>query len=294
MADERKLALIDAHVHLWDLSSHRWYPAMQEPDPDASFESLGDVTRMARDFLLAEYGAETAGFDVEGIVHVSATTAPRTYIEETAWVDGLLEGAGLPAALIGAVEPGLSRAELEADLDAQAASPRFRGARVLAGLDPSSGLAIDLCELLRERGLVLDLVAHPGDVAGLRPLLERFGDLEVVLEHAGWPDGTGAEERAAWEQAVAALAEHENVTCKVSGLGMATHSLAAAELRPWIETCLQAFGPGRCLFGSNFPVEAMYGTYAELLAAYAEATAGLDEAEREAFFAGNARRAYRL
>ena len=115
-----------------------------------------------------------------------------------------------------------------------------------------------------------------------------------MLEHAGWPDGTGSEERAAWESAVAALAGHENVTCKVSGLGMVTHSLAAAELRPWIETCLQAFGPGRCLFGGNFPVEAMYGTYDELLAAYLEATAGLSEAEREAFFAGNARRAYRL
>ncbi|HVY95661.1 MAG TPA: amidohydrolase family protein [Solirubrobacterales bacterium] len=294
MTDERKLALIDAHVHLWDLSSHRWYPAMQEPDPDATFESLGDVTRMARDFLLPEYRAETAGFDVRGLVHVSATTAPRAYVEETAWVDDLLGPADLAVALIGAVEAGLPRAEVEADLDAQAASPRFRGARVLAGLDPASGFATDLCELLRERGLVLDLVAHPGDVAGLRPLLERFGDLEVVLEHAGWPDGTGPEERAAWENAVAALAEHDNVTCKVSGLGMVTHTLSVAELRPWIETCLQAFGPGRCLFGSNFPVEAMYGTYDELLTAYRDAAAGLAEAERDAFFAGNARRAYRL
>lgn len=292
--NDAKPELIDAHVHLWDLSSHRWYPAMQEPDPDASFESLGDVTRMARDFLLPEYRAETAGVDVVGLVHVSATTAPRTYLEETAWVDGLFAEAGLPAALIGAVEPGLSRDELAADLDAQAASPRFRGARVLAGLDPESRLATDLCELLRERGLVLDLVAHPGDVAGLRPLLERFADLAVVLEHAGWPDGTGAAERAEWEGAARALAAHDNVLCKVSGLGMVTHSLAAAELRPWIETCLESFGPDRCLFGSNFPVEAMYGGYDELLDAYAEATAGLAEDERRAFFAGNACRAYRL
>ncbi len=292
--NDAKPELIDAHLHLWDLSSHRWYPAMQEPDPDASFESLGDVTRMARDFLLPEYRAETAAVEVVGMVHVSATTAPRTYLEETAWADGLLAGAGVPAALIGAVEPGLSRDELAADIEAQAASPRFRGVRVLAGLDPASRLATDLCELLRERDLVLDLVAHPGDVAGLRPLLERFADLDVVLEHAGWPDGTDAAERAGWEGAVTALAAHDNVLCKVSGLGMVTHSLAAAELRPWIETCLGAFGPGRCLFGSNFPVEAMYGGYDELLAAYAEGTAGLAEDERRAFFVENARRAYRL
>jgi L-fuconolactonase len=289
-----KPELIDAHVHLWDLSSHRWYPAMQEPDPDASFESLGDVTRMARDFLLPEYRAETAAAEVVGLVHVSATTAPRTYLKETAWVNGLLAEADLPAALIGAVEPGLSREELRADIEAQEASPRFRGIRVLAGLDPESGFATTLCELLRERGLVLDLVAHPGDAAGLRPLLERFGDLDVVLEHAGWPDGTGAAERAEWEVAVKELAAHDNVLCKVSGLGMVTHSLAAAELRPWIETCLEAFGPGRCLFGSNFPVEAMYGGYDEVLAACLETTAGLSEAERRGFLADNARRAYRL
>lgn len=294
MSDTQKLELVDAHFHLWDLSSHRWYPAMQEPAPGETFESLGDVTRMARDFLLPEYRAEVEGYELAGLVHVSAVTAPRLYIEETAWADSLLAEAGVPFGLVGAVDPGLSRAELEADIDAQAASPRLRAIRVLAGLDPESAFAADLCELLRERGLRLDLVAHPGDAAGLRPLLERFADLDVVLEHAGWPDGTGAEDFAAWKRAVAGLAEHENVTCKVSGLGMVTHSLAPEALGLWVETSLELFGPERCFFGSNFPVDAMYGTYGDLVASIEAATAVLAPAQQRAFFVENALRVYGL
>ncbi len=286
--------LVDAHVHLWDLA-HRWYPAMQEPAPGESFESLGDVTRMARDFLLDEYRAETASCEVLGLVHVSAVSAPRAYLQETPWVDRLLDGAGVPAALIGALDPGLSRAELAADLDAQAAaSARLRGVRVLSGIDPGSRMAGDLCELLLERGLLLDLVAHPGDVAALRPLLERFAALPFVLEHAGWPDGHGDEQRAAWRAAMSELAAHENVSCKVSGLGMVMHSLAQADLRPWIETCLELFGAERCMFASNFPVDAMYGGFDELLGSVRAATDGLGTQERRAFLVENARRTYGL
>ena len=183
--------LVDAHVHLWDLA-HRWYPAMQEPAPGASFESLGDVARMARDFL-DEYRAETASCEVLGLVHVSAVSAPRAYLQETPWVDRLLDGAGVPSALIGALDPGLSRAEAEADLDAQAAaSARLRGVRVLSGIDPGSRMAADLCELLLERGLLLDLVAHPGDVAGLRPLLERFADSRSCSSTPAGPTASSA------------------------------------------------------------------------------------------------------
>ena len=116
----------------------------------------------------------------------------------------------------------------------------------------------------------------------------------MVLEHAGWPTAVDAAGLAAWREGIDRLAALPNVDCKVSGLGMATHSLEAATLRPWIEGCLEAFGPGRCMFGGNFPVEAMYGDYATLLDSVVAAVAGLSEAERRAFFVDNARRAYGL
>ncbi len=294
MSEDARMQLVDAHIHLWDLSSHGWYPAMQDPEAARAFASLGDVTRMARDFLVPELRQETAAVDLLGVVHVSAASAPRAHLDEARWLDGVLEELGLPAAAIGAVEATQSRAQLEADLDAQGESPRFRGARVLAGLDPASAAAADLCTLLDERGLVFDLVAQPAAIPAFRALLDRFPDLQVVLEHAGWPEGTGSEDAARWRAAIAGLAELPNLSCKVSGLGMATHDIGAAALRPWVEGCLEAFGPGRCIFGGNFPVDAMYGGYAELVASVDAAAAGLSEPERRALFVENARRVYRI
>lgn len=85
--------LVDSHLHLWDLSSHQWYPAMQGADASKPFESLGDVTRMARDFLVPELREELAAADAElvGAVHVTAVSAPRVHIEEARWLDGVLD-----------------------------------------------------------------------------------------------------------------------------------------------------------------------------------------------------------
>jgi predicted TIM-barrel fold metal-dependent hydrolase len=288
--------LVDSHLHLWDLSSHQWYPAMQGADASKPFESLGDVTRMARDFLVPELREElaAAGAELLGAVHVTAVSAPRVHVEEARWLDGVLDQLGVPAVTVGALEATQSRAEMEADLDAQNESGRLRGARVLTGLDPGSDAAADLCAALDERDLVYDMVAQPSAAAGFRALLERFPELDVVLEHSGWPEATDAAGQAAWRESIEGFAALPNVTCKVSGLGMATHSLDEATLRPWLEGCLEAFGAERCVFGGNFPVEAMYGTYAELLASVRAVTDGLGEAERRAFFVDNAKRVYRL
>jgi L-fuconolactonase len=288
------MEIVDAHVHLWEPSARPWYPAMQDREAAKAFAGLGDVTRMARDFLPAQLQEETGSVELLGLVHVSAVSAPRVHIEEGRWVDGVLDGLGLPAVQIGALEASQGRAEMEADLDAQAASPRFRGIRVLVGLEPHLDAAADVCALLEERDLVFDLVANPATAPGFAKLLEAHPGLRVVLEHCGWPTAIDAAGLAEWRAAIDRLAALPNVDCKVSGLGMATHSLAPEVLRPWIEGCLEAFGPDRCLFGGNFPVEAMYGDYPTLVDSTVAALAGLSEAERRAFFVDNARRAYRI
>ncbi len=293
MTEDGRLQLIDAHLHLWDLA-HRWYPAMQDPESAKAYASLGDMSRMARDFLVPQVREETGAVELLGVVHVSAVTAPGTHLDEARWLEGVLDELGLPAVTIGALEPGLSRAEMEADLDGQAVSGRFRGIRVLAGIDPESESAAGLCALLGERGLVFDLVAHPSNIAAHLPLLRRHPDLEVVLEHSGWPEATDEAGLRQWREAIGALAELPNVSCKVSGIGMATHALDAATLRPWLEGCLDAFGAGRCIFGGNFPVEAMYGDYAELVGSYRAVLDALPAADRRAFWVENARRVYRV
>ena len=74
------MEIIDAHVHLWQPSARPWYPAMQDPEAAKAFAGLGDVTRMARDFLAAELRDETGAVELLGLVHVSAVSAPRVHL----------------------------------------------------------------------------------------------------------------------------------------------------------------------------------------------------------------------
>jgi len=64
-------------------------------------------------------------------------------------------------------------------------------------------------------------------------------------------------------------------------------------LAPWLEHAIEAFGVDRCLFGSNFPVDGMHGTFDELFTSYSAVTAGLDDEARDKLFAANAERIYR-
>ncbi len=289
----RMQPVVDAHVHLWDLT-REWYPGVGVPEVARQWLELGDISRMGRNFLLDTYLEEVAEFEITGIVHVSATTAPRAYLQETQWVTQTLNGAPIPGALIGAADPGLTANELREDLETQARSPWFRGVRVLGGLDPDSRAADELCQWLTGGGHVFDLVVHPSDVEPVLPLLARHPDLQVVVEHAAWADGSSAEEVRQWRVALGQLAQRPRTSCKISGIAMVTGSQDGAVLRPWIDGCLEAFGPHRCIFGSNFPVDSMYGSYADLVAAVATALGGLSVAERSAVFADNARRTYQL
>ena len=98
------------------------------------------------------------------------------------------------------------------------------------------------------------------------------------MEHTGWPRSGSDEERALWEAGIDALAGlGPNVVCKLSGLAMPMESVSVDAFAPWLEYAIEAFGVDRCLFASNFPVDAMYGTFDELYGVYGEVTAGLDD-----------------
>ncbi|MFB4302093.1 amidohydrolase family protein [Actinomadura sp. NTSP31] len=225
--------------------------------------------------------------------HVCSTEVALDYLDETSWLDALHRADPTrPAAIIGALDPRSSPDTIERDLDVQAAAPAFRGVRVISGFDPSTGAAAHMLRLLADRGLGFDQIIRPAEADAYLPLLRRTPDLAVVAAHTGWPDGQ--EPFQDWRDGMARLAALPNVHCKISGLGMALRTMAVGDLRPYVESCLELFGVDRCFFGSNFPVDGVGGTYAELLAAYQEITAPLSGAERRALFSANARRRYRL
>ncbi|MBO2465785.1 amidohydrolase family protein [Actinomadura violacea] len=279
------MEFVDAHAHFWDLGANEdWYPGLKDFFPEVYSDYLPDDHRA---------DAAKAGVDVTAVVHVSASSAPRAYLAETGWLDGLHRAdPARPAGIIGGLDPLRSPGTLEQDLDAQAAAPAFRGVRMLTGMDPAAEVSARALRLLADRGLVFDQIIRPADADAFVPLLAGAPDLAVVAEHTGWPERD--EPFADWRAGMARLAALPNVHCKISGLGMALRTTAVADLRPYVESCLELFGVGRCFFASNFPVDGVGGTYADLLAAYQEITAGLTGAERQALFSANARDRYRL
>ena len=93
----------------------------------------------------------------------------------------------------------------------------------------------------------------------------------MVVEHTGWPRSDSDEERALWQDGIDALAGlGDNVVCKLSGLAMPFGSMRADAFAPWLEYAIEAFGVDRCMFASNFPVDAMYGTFDDLYTAFSD------------------------
>jgi predicted TIM-barrel fold metal-dependent hydrolase len=177
-------------------------------------------------------------------------------------------------------------------IDRQMTASRFRGVRPMgANMGPLPDA--DVLRALQERNLLFELMAHPDQLEATAEQLAGFDDLTVVVEHTGWPRSNSNEERALWRIGIDALADvGGNVVCKLSGLAMPFGSISVDAFAPWLEYAIEAFGVDRCMFASNFPVDAMYGTFDELYDTFSAVTANLDSESRGKLFAANAERVY--
>jgi predicted TIM-barrel fold metal-dependent hydrolase len=285
----RPTRVVDAHVHIWDPARTDWYPYLARP-PELG---AGDASRMYRRFDVDTYRTESVRWNVEKFVNVAAATG-RQSIDETIELDSNAQARGGPDAIIGGLPPTDTVAEAVELIDRQMAAARFRGVRPMgANSGPVPGAAV--LRALQERDLVFEVMAHPDQLQEAAKQLAGFDDLAVVIEHTGWPRSNSDEERALWQEGIGALAGlGDNVVCKLSGLAMPFGSMDIDALAPWFEYAIEAFGVDRCMFASNFPVDAMYGTFDDLYNTFNAVTAALDDESRGKLFASNAERVYRF
>ncbi|TDE35655.1 amidohydrolase family protein [Antarcticimicrobium sediminis] len=166
-------------------------------------------------------------------------------------------------------------------------------------------------EKLVALGMTFDSwVYHPqlGEVADLAA---SYPDANIILDHVGGPIGAGAYEGkrdevfAEWKTGIHQVAAQPNVSCKIGGLGMklggfrfetlpqpASSKDLAAAWKPYVETCIEAFGADRCMFESNFPVDMITCTYGTLWNTFKRLASGCSADEKAALFAGTAQRVY--
>lgn len=210
-----------------------------------------------------------------------------------------------------------------------AASPLFRGIRQAAAWDADETImsmpGLDGPDLyadpdfragaavLADMGLVLDTYHYHHQNAQLTALARAFPHLSIVLDHLGTPLGVGPyagrrdEIFSAWARDIAAVATCPNVTMKLGGLAMpwngfgyddaerppTSDELVAAQ-SPYYEYAIEQFGPDRCMFESNFPVDKCALSYDVLFNAFKKMVSAYSETERDAMFRGTATRVYAL
>jgi predicted TIM-barrel fold metal-dependent hydrolase len=166
---------------------------------------------------------------------------------------------------------------------------------------------------LEPLGLSFDAWCYYTQLDGIGALAKAFPHTTIIMNHCGGPLGSASfaarrqQAYDAWVAALKALAVYPNVYMKIGGLGMWTTGLAAVgamppasssviaeQERPYIETCIQAFGVERCMFESNYPVEAGVGSYHTVWNVFKRVAAGYSTAEKSALFSTTAAKAYRL
>jgi predicted TIM-barrel fold metal-dependent hydrolase len=278
-------ARIDAHLHVWDLAvrDQPW--------------TAGDLAPLHRSFALADVAAERERAGIDGVVLVQTLAVP----EET---PELLMLAGANPAVVGVVGwVDLTSADVSERLRRLQAEPfgdRLVGIRhlVQGEADPRWLCRPDVrrgLSAVADAGLAYDLLILPHQLAAAHETAAALPELRFVVDHLAKPAiATGSIEP--WATGLRALASLPNVACKLSGMVTEADwtSWTVAQLRPYAESVLDAFGANRVLFGSDWPVCTLAGSYDEVARAAEHLVEALDPAEREAVFGGAARAAYRL
>ncbi len=317
---EPELPIVDPHHHLWDRPGWRYLLDELLADTSSGHNIVATVYVQARAMYRATGPEELRPVgETEFINGVAAMSASGIY-GKTRHCAGIVGHADLT--LGGRVEPVLA-AHIRAGGD------RFRGIRHITAWDadasvrnpaysPPRGLLGDKSfregfAVLGRLGLSFDAWLYHPQIGELADLARAFPATKIVLNHVGGPIGIGAyagkrsEVFATWAASIKALAACPNACVKLGGLGMrmggfgfheqpeppSSEALAAA-WRPYVETCIAAFGASRCMFESNFPVDKGSYSYAVFWNACKLLAKGASGTEKADLFAGSAARFYGL
>ena len=264
---------LDAHQHFWKYSAEE-YPWIPEG------------SALHRDWLPQDLAALQGPLKLQGAIAVQA----RQSLGESRWLLELANRHEVIRGVVGWVD--LRSPEVEQQLHLFAAHPKFVGVRhvvqdeeddrFLTGADFRRGL-----RFLKGLGLCYDLLIYPRQLPAAVELVEEMPELPFVLDHCAKP-AIAQGELASWSAQIKRLAAFSNVTCKVSGLVTEAHwaDWTLEDLRPYLDVVLEAFGPQRLMWGSDWPVCLHAASYAKWWEAAQEWTKGWGSAEREAFFGG--------
>jgi L-fuconolactonase len=270
---------IDAHQHFWELArgDYGWLTP-----------ALGSIHR---DFGPGDLQPHLRRHRIDATILVQA--APT--VSETTYLLALAAATPFVAGVVGWVD--LAATDAAARIGRLAEDPSLVGVRPMVQdiQDDDWLLQDELSDgfaALARHGLVFDALVLPRHLPRLTEVVDRHPDLIFVIDHLAKPpvaEGT----LAPWDADIAGLAQRPNVVCKLSGLiTEAGPEWSCDELRPYAAHVLDRFGPGRVLWGSDWPVVNLRGGYADWWQATEALLGSLPPEDKEAILGGNAQRVY--
>jgi predicted TIM-barrel fold metal-dependent hydrolase len=293
------LDIIDAHHHLHDLAHS--YPWLEDPAQPLRYH--GDDTPLRRSYLLEDYRADVGDLKLVGSVHVENGAADA--MGEVARIDRISATSGLPSVQVAKVS--LLSPDAATVIDQLPNYTTVRGVRDILSWHPDPRYShtdradvitdpvwLENFDRLAEHGLSFDLQVFPEQLTRAAELAANHPKTTIILDHAGMPIGRDHASVNDWRKGMEELSRHPNVATKVSALGTNDHRWTDESIRVFVLETIRIFGPGRTMFGSNFPVDSLYSSFWALYAAFDRLTSDFTRAERQDMFAGNAARIYRM
>lgn len=275
--------MIDAHQHLWefDQAEYDWIDEGMVP--------------LRRSFLSEDLERVLGDCGIRGSVAVQA----RCSLEENRF---LLDQARRGEAILGIVGwVDLCDRELGRQLDRYQAEPLFKGVReITQGAEDEKFFTNpafnDGVAQLAGRGLVYDVLIYEDQLRVATDFIDRHPTQSFVLDHGGKPVIREGQFSESWERGIREIARREHLVCKLSGLVTEVRDdhWNQDTLRRYVDVLLEAFGPGRLMFGSDWPVCLLASEYGIWHRCARQLLSGLSESEQDCIFNTTARTTYSL
>jgi L-fuconolactonase len=270
--------IVDAHQHFWKLDLPFEYDWLRTPQHQP----------ICRDYLpddLAEHLRRTG-------VQKSVFVQTQHNLDENRWVLGMAEQHDFIAGVVGWVD--LASQQCEDQLLQFRDNPRFVGIRHITQDEPDENYIVrpDVIRglrVLQKHGVPFDLLFFVQHLKHAATLGRELPELPMVIDHLSKPK-IREQTMDGWKQDMRAAAEFPNIHCKLSGMVTEAdwQNWKPDDLRPYVEFVLESFGPERCMFGSDWPVCELAGSYEQVYATLNELIASLSATEKSAILGQNA------
>lgn len=276
------MPIIDTHHHFWKYSAKEYDWISEE------------MKAIRKDFLPADLAKEIKAAGVDGVVSVQA----RQSVEESDWLIGMASQHSFIKGVVGWVD--LRHKDVEKDLERLSHQKKFKGVRHVVQGEPDDNFILGAAfnegiRKLRKFDLRYDILIFEKHLKPSIQFVDKHPQQVFILDHIAKPR---IKERilSPWRENMLELAKRPNVYCKISG--MLTEAdwkkWSAADLAPYFDTTLQAFGPKRLMLGTDWPVMLVAGQYKQWVDMVKQVVSRYSAAEQERILFKNAVEAYKL